>query len=210
MDDDSAWFLVFNRRLTRTVSSNGAFNIDQWTDYEFERTFRFEKRDVQELCLLFEIPTKIVTENRYSVGGVEGLLILLHRMNHPVRLMDTAREFGCGESKISEVVHFMLKFLYDRFHKKLFFDEERIPASLMYYSAAVGASSPLKTVWGFIDGTFRRIARPVRSQRQAYNGHYRAHGIKFQSVVTPDGLISSLWGQLEILRCSEDLGWKLF
>jgi hypothetical protein len=52
-------------------------------------------------------------------------------------------------------------------------------------------------VWGFIDGTLRRICRPTNDQRVAYSGHKRCHGIKFQSVVTPDGLIAVLYGGVE-------------
>ena len=46
----------------------------------------------------------------------------------------------------------------------------------------------------FIDGTLRRICYPGENQRVMYNGHKRVHGIKFQSVVTADGMIASLYG----------------
>lgn len=48
--------------------------------------------------------------------------------------------------------------------------------------------------WGFIDGTLNATCRPVVDQRQFYSGHTRKHGYKFQSIVTPDGLVSSLMG----------------
>ena len=51
----------------------------------------------------------------------------------------------------------------------------------------------LNNLWGFIDGTLRKTARPVYFQRHAYSGHKRCHGLKFQTVVTPDGLIALLW-----------------
>lgn len=40
--------------------------------------------------------------------------------------------------------------------------------------------APLKQCWGFIDGTPRQIARPIRNQRIMYSGHKRIHCIKFQ------------------------------
>lgn len=46
--------------------------------------------------------------------------------------------------------------------------------------------------WGFIDGTLNATCRPVLDQEQFYLGHKRKHGYKFQSIVTPDGLVSSL------------------
>ena len=43
----------------------------------------------------------------------------------------------------------------------------------------------------------RGIARPKYNQRVMYNGYKRVHSIKFQSVVTPNGLIANLAGPFE-------------
>ena len=40
----------------------------------------------------------------------------------------------------------------------------------------------------------RSVCRPGEGQRQLYNGHKRVHGIKFQSIVCPDGMIVNLYG----------------
>lgn len=48
--------------------------------------------------------------------------------------------------------------------------------------------------WGFIDGTARPICRPSINQEEYYSGHKRYHCVKYQSVIWPDGIISSLKG----------------
>ena len=48
-----------------------------------------------------------------------------------------------------------------------------------------------------MDGTVRPICRPKQHQRAVYNGHKRVHALKFQSVVTPNGLIANLFGPVE-------------
>ena len=48
--------------------------------------------------------------------------------------------------------------------------------------------------WGFIDGTVRAMCRPTYAQQLGYSGHKRKHGIKFQSIALPNGLIGYLWG----------------
>ena len=54
---------------------------------------------------------------------------------------------------------------------------------------------PLNNCFGFVDGTVRPICRPSTvNQRLLYNGHKRVHGIKFQSVVTPNGIIATMYG----------------
>lgn len=55
--------------------------------------------------------------------------------------------------------------------------------------------SPLDNCFGFVDGTVRPVCRPgTLNQRLLYNGHKRVHGIKFQSVVTPNGMIANMYG----------------
>ena len=52
----------------------------------------------------------------------------------------------------------------------------------------------LDNCWGFVDGTVRPICRPGEHQRLMFNGHKRVHGLKFQSVVAPNGMIANLFG----------------
>lgn len=59
--------------------------------------------------------------------------------------------------------------------------------------------------WGFIDGTLNATCRPILDQEQFYSGHKQKHGYKYQSVVTPDGLVSSLMGPF----ISRRRDWKM-
>lgn len=79
------------------------------------------------------------------------------------------------------------------------FNMDRLGPILQPIAKAIGEklelSSPqVNRVIGFIDGTFRAVARPRRNQRTVYSGHYRGHGYRFQSVVMPTGLIEHLYG----------------
>ena len=58
----------------------------------------------------------------------------------------------------------------------------------------------LDSVWGFVDGTLRGIARPVQNQRVTYNEHKRTHGLKYQSITTPNGIITNLFGPVKRRR----------
>ena len=50
-------------------------------------------------------------------------------------------------------------------------------------------------VWGWLDGTFVGTCRPEEKiQRLMYSGYKKRHGMKWQGLATPDGLISSLSG----------------
>ena len=68
-------------------------------------------------------------------------------------------------------------------------------ASLRTYADAIHQKgAALNNCWGFVDGTVRPICRPLQNQRIVYNGHKRVHALKFQSIVTPNGLIANLYG----------------
>jgi hypothetical protein len=54
----------------------------------------------------------------------------------------------------------------------------------------------MRYVWGFIDGTLRKTCRPTYFQKRTYSGHKRCHGLKFQSVTVPDGLMACLYGPI--------------
>ena len=55
----------------------------------------------------------------------------------------------------------------------------------------------LDNIWGFIDGAVRPCCRPKVNQRILYNWHKRLHALKYQSVLTPSGMIANLFGPVE-------------
>ena len=72
------------------------------------------------------------------------------------------------------------------------------PENLQLFAATVyNKGAALNNCWGFVDGTVRPICRPQRYQRAVYNGHKRVHAIKFQSDITPNGMIANLYGPVE-------------
>ena len=65
----------------------------------------------------------------------------------------------------------------------------------MYADAVANKGGALNNCFGFIDGTVCLICRPgLLHQRVIYNSHKRVHALKFQSLVTPNGLVANLYG----------------
>ena len=65
---------------------------------------------------------------------------------------------------------------------------------LLAYSQAIHNLGGGSSFWGFIGGTLNATCRPVIDQQEFYSGHKRKHSYKYQYIVTPDGLVSSLMG----------------
>jgi hypothetical protein len=68
---------------------------------------------------------------------------------------------------------------------------------LHQYATCIENTGGSNGIWGFIDGTQKEICRPNEAQRQFYSGYKKAHTIKFQGIITPDGILSHLAGPFE-------------
>lgn len=90
----------------------------------------------------------------------------------------------------------MVTYLYKRYHKKLEQDFQRLALpQIKEYEASIAQACPgTYGIWEFIDGTVRPVARPLVDQEDYYSGHKGYHEVKYQGIVIPGGLISSLYG----------------
>ncbi len=122
--------------------------------------------------------------------------MLCARLSFPGRLSQLADIFGRSPSWLSTVFNEAVLYLYNRFlgmlywHPLLTYDRMRV------FAAAVEEVGGAEDIWGFVDGTFRGYSRPQgqEDQQLVFSGHKRLHGQKYQAIVTPDGLVSSLTG----------------
>lgn len=181
--------------------------IDDINDAESLNEFRFRKHHLVEVAdrlwpklglLLQGTRDRIMVQNRYVVPYETGLLLVLYRFARPRRIRpDMEKFFKMRRSKISAVIDTFTDALLE-LALPYFSDPSIYRHRFRLYSNLICAKSSgaVTNVWGFIDGTLRRICRPTRFQRLTYSGHKRAHGIKFQSVVTPDGLVALLFGPI--------------
>ena len=127
--------------------------------------------------------------------------ILLKRLAYPCRYTDTVPRFGRNPTELCLIFNEVLDFIYTSHHHRLQNRDRNPflqPDQLHIHADAIHQQgAPLDNCFGFVDGTVRGIARTKCNQRVMYNGYKRVHSIKFQSVVTPDGLISNLTGPFE-------------
>ena len=68
------------------------------------------------------------------------------------------------------------------------------PQQLQLYADAIHDNgTPLDSCFGFVDATVYQIARPKKNQ-QVYIEHKSVHGLKFQNIALPNGMIGNLAG----------------
>lgn len=180
----------------RLLIPNTRFDLANMPEANVVFNFRFERHDIPRLVGALRIPNVFITDNRLRTSGQEALCMLLRRLTYPNRHGDLSLMFGRPPDEVSRIVNQLSAFLLTRYGHLLEFDAVRLTAELRerFADAVHQKGAPLSRCWGFIDGTVRPITRPGVDQRQVYNGHKRVHALKFQSVVTPDGIIVHLSG----------------
>ena len=105
--------------------------------------------------------------------------------------------FGRPVPKLSMMSNAISDHVYNNFNHFLHdFDQPwHRPVLLQEYSRKIHEKgAPLENCLDFIDETVGSICGPDINQIIIYNGHKRVHCTKFQSVILPNGLISSLYG----------------
>lgn len=124
--------------------------------------------------------------------------LTLWRLAAPTTLIRDRLFWGMSETLICEVFNLTIEAIHDRWGHLV--EELQVDAILgkidLFCDAVRAKGAPLDRCWGFIDGTIRKISRPDRWQRIYYNGWKRVHGLKYQAIDTPDGIIRQLWGPM--------------
>ena len=148
-------------------------------------------------CL--NLPEKVVLPKEYTCTGTTMLLVELFRLPFPTTLLFMERVFGIKIEKLSRIFNNGIAYLHDKFRAKLNLDVGLLHARKDVYSLGISdkCGNLLQHCMGFIDATQMRCCRPIVFQEAVYNGHKRAHGLKFQSIVCPDGMIGHLFGPVE-------------
>jgi len=166
-------------------------------DYEFRLFFRFKKGDFNSLLYHLKIPKRLrlVDLNCY-VDGAYALLLTLAKYAHgfTYAVMGASNMFNRSTSFVCSVVNGTVHYLYRRWvHRVRMYVSNFSNQRIEYFKNVVANKSGIQTdIFAFVDGTTRRIARPIRNQRAVFSGHKKIHCLKYQAISTPDGLISSL------------------
>ena len=138
-----------------------------------------------------------------SCGRNRGLSVLLMRFAYPCRFADMVARFERPVPQLCMITNRMMDYLFDEYSHLLadlnqpWLSRDR----LRHFAATIhDRGALLENCWGFIDGTVRPLCKRDQNQRILCNRHKRVHRIKFQSVVAPNGLITSLFGAVDDRR----------
>lgn len=191
------WCRAFPSSENGDVAIPFHFNLDEKEDYWILERFRFSRADIDRVRRLLGIPDIVITHNRDRCPGLWAFCMLLYKLSWPRLMCDFRDTFGGTKQRCGRIVNHVAVFLYLRFSAKMSsLDRERYNDDyiLRLCEAGFQKNGVMENIWGFIDATIRPCARPVRFQKVVYNGKNKVHSIKFQTVVTWDGMIAHVAG----------------
>ena len=149
-------------------------NYDDINEDEFITSYRFTKNEIEELCSVLQVPERLKLENNDKVNGKLCFCILLDKLVSGMTISRLQIVYGIHKTTISRIIVDMLYFLDQKMSHTLVLRRCILNKYGQYFSHCLfNKGVPIPNCIGFIDGTCRQIARPVRHQKQLYNGHKR-------------------------------------
>ena len=91
----------------------------------------------------------------------------------------------------------ILQHLQRRYSRIVRWHSILIYTKVQSYAQSLHQAGGLPGVWEFLDETFRPICQPTDNQEFYYSGYKKLHEFKYQTIVTPNGLISFFIGPFE-------------
>ncbi|KAK3804753.1 MAG: hypothetical protein J3R72DRAFT_358232, partial [Linnemannia gamsii] len=148
--------------------------------------FRFTCAQLEEILDVLQVPPRIKSHNRDNVDSLTVLCMTIYRLSYPARLNRMETVFRRSTSAMSRLINHLIRWIMLHWNQLLIWDHHRLtPAKLQEYAKLCCEKSnhECNAVFGFIDGTVRRINRPTANQASMYNGHKHVHALKYQSIV---------------------------
>jgi len=176
-------------RLPRTLRE-GDFSLLAMIPGDVERNFRFSIQEIETLCLLL-LPNGIRCLGRQVASPTTALCVFLRRNAYPCRWSDLCPLFRRNVGWLSTVYWETTTILYEwagKLSENLVASETDIETFKEAIFSKTRGVVPFGA-FGFLDGTWLRTCRPSVGQEALYSGYHSQHGITFQGVCCPDGLL---------------------
>lgn len=201
--------------------------IDSYEAQDIEEQFRFRNAlQLRQVLATLRIPHRVNLGNGEWFFGEEIFLIGLRRLNYPCKLITLVRtEFGRSVSSLSRAFKYFVLHIYGTFLNKLTtlsplfvnnFDTYAESIRVKLEELGVPFQQGTYNICGFIDNTNEKTCRPgggpvapggpgaerhpFQLQRGFFSVHKHCHGLKWQTVIFPDGMIGHAFGGLGAKR----------
>ncbi|KAF8585008.1 hypothetical protein K439DRAFT_1646796 [Ramaria rubella] len=149
------------------------------------------------LTEVLDLPDPLITAHRYHASALECIALLCARLRSPEDQWGLATKYARPQSAISEITNETARYINDHWSHLLDWDNTGVvhPSRLRAYATTLAEfGAPMTTVFRFINCTIHPMCWSGCFQELVYTGYKKCHRMKFQGVVTPNGLMAHLYG----------------
>src|SRR5882724_4331612 len=160
-------------------------------------TCRFTSEELHILTDALDLPNPLITECGYHAPAIEAMGLICARLHSPEDQWSLSTKYARPQSAISEITNETASYINTRWAHLLFWDDHSVvsPEALHKYADALtDFRAPTSSVSLFIDCTIHQKCHPSIFQELVYTGYKKYHGMKFQGLVAPNGLLVHLDG----------------
>ena len=189
--------------------------IQDFDDNQIHQLLGFrDHTSLNEIMVALNIPEFFTCKKKgYKMEGNAGFLLLCARLHSGARFSDLENTFHRDGTQLSAICASVLNWIYETHAHPRLSNINWAKGRMDMYNRAINDRFSVffagedwydnipQDIWGFIDGTIRPCARPwagsspgMNLQKEVYSGYKRSHGLKYQAVVSPDGLFMHLYG----------------
>jgi hypothetical protein len=173
---------------------NVDFNLESFGDKEVYGYFRFSEGELRRLCTALQIPNVIVTSEGDKCVGLHVLCMMCMYYAYPTRRFEMIAKFGTSMSRMSRLISHLRNWLCEKYYPGMSNPKQLTADKMEEFSGVVEERVGMPGIFSFIDGTVRPTCKPEIFQAVVYNGKDKTHALKYQVVVTPDGMMRHVYG----------------
>lgn len=172
------------------------FNLDDIPPQTALRWFRFEHANIRLLAANLLPEGLLHTPERDQFEAVEGLCLVLRILASPESLHHLVSTFSRAQGVLSRITKMVTSLLHGQVRRFLTHLDQAwlLENGEMLTEAAKNVAKIDAAVWGFVDGKTYFIGRVTRNLEAFFNGHKQNTCIKFETVVSVQGLAHRLSG----------------
>jgi hypothetical protein len=194
--------------------------IVSFDEEDIPNIFRFRSRDqLNQVLMGLQFPATFKGKYGHVYKGEEVFLLGLFRLAHPIPSTHLSYKaiFGYANDKVKKMFNIFLNFICNEWDYLLFDMMSYWKPQLSLFASKIREKciklgcyfDTTFKVFGFIDNTMNAMCRPGGGptrdginaprndpiiQRSFYNGWKKCHGLKYQTVDIPNGMIFNAFG----------------
>jgi hypothetical protein len=170
------------------------FDLESLGEKEVYGYFRFSEGELRRLCTALQVPKIIVTSEGDKCEGLHVLCMMCMYYAYPTRRFEMIGKFGTSLSRMSRLISHLRNWLWEKYYPGMSNPKQIAIGKMEEFAGIVEERTGMRGIFSFIDGTVRPTCKPEIFQAVVYNGKDKTHALKYQLVVTPDGIMRHVYG----------------